>query len=222
MQRLITMTLTMLALAGSAQAQTVTRTNETSNKAYLRTGVEPTTMLTVGVQRSFRLAPLDRDITPYTEWGTSVVRPGWGNSELTVGATMVAVEYGRLKLVNRLFVTAGAVETINFDSKRFAVGDAIAAGFYDRIWFVAGTVEYEHNVINRIDHTDHYRTAFYEDAEDGWYSGAGGTVQFGIEGGVTLLERLDLHLEVKMPFTERFASYNGSPLHANFVTGYRF
>ena len=58
MQRLITMTLTMLALAGSAQAQTVTRTNETSNKAYLRTGVEPTTMLTVGVQRPRTEAPV--------------------------------------------------------------------------------------------------------------------------------------------------------------------
>jgi peptidoglycan/LPS O-acetylase OafA/YrhL len=34
--------------------------------------------------------------------------------------------------------------------------------------------------------------------------------------------KYDIHLEVKMPFTEKFNSYNGSPFHVNLAFGYRF
>ena len=50
----------------------------------------------------------------------------------------------------------------------------------------------------------------------------GGMFQFGIDGGVTIKNKYDTHLEIKMPFTERFNSYGGSPFHVNPGPGYRF
>ncbi len=76
--------------------------------------------------------------------------------------------------------------------------------------------------MNRIEHTAFYRTTYYEDAEDGWYKGAGGMFQFGIESGGTIKEKYDIHFEIKLPFTEKFNSYGGSPFHVNLGLGYRF
>jgi hypothetical protein len=125
-------------------------------------------------------------------------------------------------IVNNVNLSAGGVTTKNFISKKFAVGDEAAFGFYKKRWFIVATAEYEKIYLNRIEHTEFYRTTYYEDAKDGWYKGAGGMFQFGLEGGRTIKGKYDIYLEIKLPFTEKFNNYGGSPFHVNIGLGYRF
>ena len=97
----------------------------------------------------------------------------------------------------------------------------MAFGIYSEKRFVAFTAEYENIFLNKIEHSDFYKETYFEDVVDGWYKGAGGRFQFGVEGGVTVKKKLDAHLEVKLPFTEKFDSYRGSPMHVNLGIAYR-
>lgn len=203
-------------------AQTIVMGDDTDNRAYLRMGIDPATMVTLGYQRNFRNVIWNRSILAYGEWGTVLTKPGTKHSELKVGGLMPIYERGQFKVVNNLNLSAGTVETINFTSHKFAAGDEVAIGFYWHKAFVAVTAEYEKTYLNKLEHTEHYRTTYYEDAVDGWYKGGGGMFQFGLEGGYTFKGRYDLHLELKMPFTEKFNSYGGAPMHVNIGFGYRF
>ena len=212
----------MFAAVSPLPAQTIMDDSTTQNRGYLRVGVEPTTMITFGYQRNLDMRFLDRNVTTFAEWGASMFRFGVGNSELKIGGILVVFGRGSFKVVNNFNLSVGSVTTQNFDSWKFAVADEVAGGLYRERWFVATTVEYEKIYLNHIKHTDFYRTTYYEDAEDGWYKGAGGMFQFGVEGGGTIKERYDIHLEIKLPLTGRFNSYGGSPAHLNLGFGYRF
>ena len=221
--RLLIIGIALLVGANQLSAQTIINNDNTiQNRAYLRIGIEPTTMLTFGYQRNIALGFLKQAITTYAEWGVSAFRFSVNNSELKIGGILPVFEKGSFKILNNLNLSTGSVATRHFNSKKFAVADEIAIGFYKKKWFFATTFEYEKILLNHIKHTDFYKESYYEDVKDGWYKGAGGMFQFGIEGGKTFKEKYDVHLEIKMPFTEKFNGYGGSPLHANLGLAYRF
>jgi hypothetical protein len=212
----ITILIIALVAINQVSAQNIMDSSEAGGRPYLRIGIEPNTMITFGYQHNFS------KVAAYAEWSSSLVRFGWDNSELEIGGLLPILQMGSFRVVNNLHASAGSVETQNFDSAKFAAGDELAVGFYHGSWFFAATGEYEKIYLSHIEHTEFYRKTYYEDAKDGWYGFPGGTFQFGIEGGVTIKKKYDIHLEVKVPYTESFNSYNGSPLHVNLRLGYRF
>lgn len=221
MQKLIIIIACLFAIF-KMSAQTIVNDFSTNNKAYIRYGVEPTVMLTFGYQHNSSLGMKDKVLTTYGEWSSSVYRFGFKNSELKIGGIIPVFQRGNFKIVNNLGLSAGNTTNKHFEAGKFAVSDEIALGRYKNKWFIAATVEYEKIYLNHIEHTDFYRTTYYEDAQDGWYKGAGGMLQPGIEGGITLKQRVDIHLEIKVPLTEKFNGYGGSPFHVNLGVAYRF
>jgi hypothetical protein len=217
----IIIALTLLFTLNQLSAQTIINNNpDINNRVYLRTGIEPATMLTLGYERKFDFGFLNQNIVSFVEFGSSVAN--FSNNDYKVGGILPVFEKGKFKIVNNLNVSAGNMSAKNFDSKRFAAADEVAFGIYSEKRFVAFTAEYENIFLNKIEHSDFYKETYFEDAVDGWYKGAGGRFQFGVEGGVTLKKKLDVHLEVKLPFTEKFNSYRGSPMHLNMGIAYRF
>lgn len=213
----------IVVLAGQIQGQTIlNRDTPHRNRAYLRAGIDPASMLTFGYERNCDTWFLKGKLTSYTEWSTSAFRLAWKNSELKSGVVFPLLGENSFMIVNNINISAGSISTHNFDSKKFAAAIEMAAGLYKKSWFMAATSEYEKICLNDIENTDFYRVTYYEDARDGWYKGAGGMVQFGLEGGISLQSRYDIHLEIKKPFTEQFNSYGGSPLHVRLGFGYRF
>jgi hypothetical protein len=57
---------------------------------------------------------------------------------------------------------------------------------------------------------------------DGWYIGAGGSWQLGLEFGFTIRQLFDLEIDMKVPRSEKFNGYYGSPFHGNVTLGFRF
>ena len=186
----------------------------------MRAGIEPATMITLGYERKIELGFLKQNLVGYAEFGTSVAN--FNNNDFKVGGILPVFEKGKFKIVNNLNISAGSMSAKNFDSKKFAVADEVAFGIYGEKRFVAFTTEYEKIVLNKFEHTDFYKETYYEDVVDGWYKGGGGMFQFGIEGGFTIKRNIDVYSEIKLPFTEKFNSYGGSPMHVNLGFAYRF
>lgn len=212
----------LLFISASIFAQTSFKESEKNNEIYIRGGLEPNLMISLGYQHSFELEKINRDLTIFAELKTSLVRFSLFNSEVKTGATIPIIQAGSFKIINNLNFSISGVETINFNSLRIAVGDEIAIGFYGNIWFAAFIVEYERALCNYITHTDFYKNTHYSDAVDGWYKGASGAFQFGLEGGILISKLVDVNLEVKVPVTEHFNGFSGSPFHVNLGVGLRF
>jgi len=225
MMKKIEIILTSLLLIVSIQlsAQSVIFNDNTiQNNIYLRTGIEPASMIAVGYQRNLHPNFLGQTVTTFAEWNVSAFRFSPKNSEVKVGGITPLLQKSSFKIVNNLNLSAGSVSTRHFESKKFAAADELAFGFYKPKWFLACTAEYEKIYLSHIEHTDFYRENYYEDVVDGWYKGAGGMFQFGLETGRTFYQKYDVHIELKVPFTEAFNSYGGSPAHLNLGIGYRF
>jgi|GEM_PF-1671257 len=219
----IILTSLLLIVSIQLRAQSVIFNDKTiQNNIYLRTGIEPASMVAFGYQRNLHPNFLGQTVTTFAEWNFSAFRFSPKNSEVKVGGITPLFQKSSFKIVNNLNISAGSVSTRHFESKKFAAADEIAFGFYKAKWHLAMTAEYEKIFLNRIEHTDFYRENYYEDAVDGWYKGAGGMFQFGLETGRTFYQKYDVHVELKVPFTESFNSYGGSPAHLNLGIGYRF
>ena len=217
----IVIALTLLLTFNQLSAQTILNNDPTfNNRVYLRTGIEPATMLTLGYERKFEVGFLNQDIVGFAEFGSSVAN--FNDNDFKVGGILPVFEKGKFKIVNNLNVSAGSMSAKNFDSKKFAIADEVAFGFYGKKRFFAFTAEFEKIVLNKIEHSGFYKETYYEDAIDGWYKGAGGIFQFGLEGGFTIKKNIDIYSELKLPFTEKLNSYRGSPMHVNLGIAYRF
>lgn len=207
---------------GASSRQLTGSGTDVRNRVYFRTGIEPSLLSTAGYQHRF-IIPTNRfPLTVFGEYTMPPTRPSVKNSETAAGALFPLFEYGSFMVADRLNATAGFIETHNFNSTEFSAADEISAGYNGKRWFLAGTAEYEKILLTRIEHTDFYRRTSYEDARDGWYYGSGGIFQFGVRLGFYIYDSVDITLEMKVPFTEKFNSYAGSPLHGSLSTGYRF
>ncbi len=203
-------------------AQNIINNAPEDNRVYTRIGIEPATMNTIGYQRNFQLGHFENRLTSYLEWSTAAFKFGWNNSELKIGGIFPLFEYGSFTILNDANASSGTASNINFKSNKFAVGDKVNIGWYKPVWFLASTIEYEKIYLNQITHTKSFKEKFYEDAVDGWYYGTGGNFQFGLAIGWTILKKVDTSFEVKLPVTEKFNAFGGSPLHVNMGLGYRF
>jgi len=217
----IAMSVMLMAGLNQLSAQTIINNDETNNnRAYIKAGIDPATLLSIGYERQLGLPFVKRHLVAYAEWGFSMAN--LNNSELKIGGILPLIETENFKVINTLDVSAGTLTAKNFESKKFAVADELALGIYKPKWFLALTAEYEKIYLNYIEHSDFYKETYFTEVADGWYKSAGGMFQFGFEGGRTFFEKYDVHVELKMPVTEKFNSYNGSPAHINLGIGYRF
>lgn len=219
--KIIFISIVCLFTAGQLSAQAIINNDpDFNNRAYLRAGIEPATMLTIGYERKFDLHSLPQNLVAYAEYGVSVAN--LRNAELKAGGIIPVFQRRNFMIINDLNVSAGSLSAKNFDSNKFALADEMAFGIYKPKWFFALTAEYEKILLTRIEHTDFYRETYYEDALDGWYKGSGGMFQFGFETGRTFAGRYDVNLEFKLPLTGQFNAYGGSPAHLNLGLGFRF
>lgn len=195
---------------------------DSNSRITIQGGIDPATMVTLRYERHLRNTFLNRDIYPYAEFSSTLTRFGVKNSELKLGQRMPIWNYRSIQFISGLNTSFANAETINFDSKRFALEGDIALGYFWKKSFLALTTSYEKILITEINHSQYYRDRFYSDAKSGWYKGGGGTFQFGLEGGVCIKNRVDIYMELKIPFTEQFNALMGSPGHLNVGVGYRW
>jgi len=215
---IIIIAIVLLVTVNELSAQTIIDTGSvTNNRVYLSAGIYPATMLSFGYEHKFDISFLKRPVSVFAEVGVSITN--FKGSELRFGGILPVFEKRNFKIINTLNVSAGILSTKNFDSKRSAIADEVAIGFYREASFIAITAGYKKIYLNKIEHTDYYRETYHEDAVDS-NKGTGGIFMFGLIGGITIEKKYDILLVLKLPFTEKFNSYDSSPVHLNLMIGY--
>jgi hypothetical protein len=93
-------------------------------------------------------------------------------------------------------------------------------GVYGEGGFAAVQFGKDKAIITHITHTDWYRDNVYEDARDGWYLDAGGTIHYGLAGGVSL-GSAELMGRAGFRRSQRFNELD-PPFYGSLGLGFRF
>lgn len=214
--------LLFIVLSQTINAQNIFNLDEKDKAVYSRLGIEPTYVFALGYMQSFQLKAINRNAVAYGELSSPIKDFGINNYEVKAGGILNVVKWKNIGVTYNLNFSTGKVQTKNFSSQKYAFGNKLCLGSFQDKWFIALGGEYEKIFANKITHTEYYRDFIFPEAIDGWYNGAGGNIQLGLEAGLTIKEILDLRVEFKVPRSERFNSYNGSPGHINLTVAFRF
>ncbi|GAB5555497.1 MAG: hypothetical protein Sapg2KO_50880 [Saprospiraceae bacterium] len=217
----IVIVLTVMMWGQNINAQNIFNFQNKEKSVYGQFGIEPTYNLAIGYMQCFSLKKVKRNIVVYGEIGSSLKMIGLKNYEAKVGGILDLLKVNSFGVTYDLNFSTGHVQTKNFDSQKFAFSNKFLVGYFNNKWFVAFSGEHEKIYANNMKHTQYYKDYIYPEAKDGWYNGAGGNIQLGIETGITLKETIDLKFNFKIPKSEKFNSYNGSPAHTNLSIAYR-
>jgi hypothetical protein len=80
---------------------------------------------------------------------------------------------------------------------------SINPGYYKNTWFAGVDIGYEKQLLTHIKNSDFYKEVYFSEANDGWYSGAGGNLFFGFIAGKSINHN-ELNLKAGYIATEKF------------------
>jgi hypothetical protein len=171
--------------AREAAAQwNVARFDEERNRVYTSFGLDPALVGAVGYGRVVRVLGHDFQLTG--DAGVATARMDARDFRARVGTQTSLVHWRSAHLTgSATFITRGTENAI-YRGLNFGADLAATLGVYRRRWFAAGEVGKDKAVITHVTHSDYYRTHYHADAKDGWYLDAGGTVRWGLTGGVAV------------------------------------
>lgn len=202
-----------------AVGQNTLHNSDYSQRYLVGTGIDPSWNVSFSYQRIVNLN--GNTFTAYGEWEASVVRPGFKNCDGNLGAVISLLRKNNFHVLTDPYFSLGRLETRNFKSLSTLVGNEVSAGFFKVNKYITLLVSYNRILATHLEHSNFYRETFFEDARDAWYRSTGGFFQFGLGGGFTFNSKHDIFIEFKIPVTERFGGFGGSPAHLNLGYGIR-
>jgi hypothetical protein len=209
-----------LAAARPARAQAFSRLEPGQKTVTVETGLQSAVVTSVGAAAGLRWSALDRTLMPFVQATMPVARPDLGDYAGRAGAQMSLLTLGWLDLSAQLaFDVAGTQNSIT-SATALRTDTVLLLGHYGRSWFTVAEAGYDHTWATYIKATDYYRTYFYADAKDGWYSNTAGALHGGLKGGLTV-GAIELVLRAGVTKSERLADLD-LPFYAMLGAGYRF
>jgi len=155
-----------------------------TNTVELRVGYDQAFVAQLGYARATSLfghaVVLDADVT--LPWDTLDAEDG----RVRVGAAVSLLGSGRWNLRARLAPTLRATD--NVIARFLGVGAdlSVLGGYRGARWFIGAEAGLDAELATYIMPSDEYRTRVYDDAHEGWYSGSGGTLRYGLQVGATI------------------------------------
>ncbi len=206
-------------LATKAPAQLVNPNQYASpgrNVAGATLGLDLGTLLSLHYGRSFQIG--GQPVLASAEMGFAAGKNAFDDGKAAVGLG-TSIGAGR-RWQAPLQIGASTVFSRNklFRGNTLEVSLGLRPGYYRNKWFAAADLQYHRFLLSYLNHSDYYREAYYEGAQDGWYRQSGGRVQAGFCGGVTL-GRHDLGLRAGLSLVHDFSP---GLLPAYAALGYNF
>jgi len=177
---------TLLGLAGSARAQSFSRLEAGQQTVTAETGLQSGIVTSLGYAAGLRVGALDRTLMPFAQATMLVARPDLHDYAFRAGAQISVLSVGWFDLSTQLAFDVARTENSIYSGTALRSDLVLLAGHYGRRWFAVGEAGYDRAWLTYIENSDWYRTYFYSDAKDGWYSGTGGVLHAGAKGGVTI------------------------------------
>jgi hypothetical protein len=191
----------LLGLAGSARAQAFSRLDAGQQTVIAETGLQSGIVTSLGYAAGLRVNAIDRTVMPFAQATMLMAKPDLHDYGLRAGAQVSLLTVGWFDLSTQLALDVARTENSIYRGTALRSDLVLLAGHYGRRWFAVGELGYDRAWLTYIENSDWYRTYFYSDAKDGWYSGTGGTLHAGAKGGVTM-GRVEIVLRAGVTKTE--------------------
>ena len=176
----------LLALCGSARAQSFSRLEAGEQTVTAETGLQSGIVTSLGYARGLRVNVLDRTLMPFAQASLAVAKPDLHDYAFRVGSQISVVSIGWFDLSTQIAVGVAGTENGIYSGTALRSELALLAGHYGRRWFAVAEAGWGRAWLTYIQNGDWYRTNIYPEARDGWYSGTGGILHGGAKGGVTV------------------------------------
>jgi hypothetical protein len=213
----------LLIITNMSFSQNLFNLENKNQKGYLKYGIEPTLVVGLGYLHSFPFSFANRKVLAvFGEISSPTKMIGLKNYEAKLGGMVPVVKKGFFGITYQLNFSTGHVETKNFTSQKIATGNKVLVGVFKPKWHLSFVTEFEYVMVNHIKNSEYYKKFIYPEAQDGWYRGAGGSFNLGIEYSYTYRDRFDVMFDFKIPRSMNFNSFYGSPAHTNIHFAYRF
>jgi len=176
----------LLGLAGTAHAQAFSRLEAGQQTVTAETGLQSGMVTSLGYATGLRANTLGRTVMPFAQATMLVAKPDLHDYAFRAGAQTSLVTLGWFDLSAQLAFDVAGTENSIYRGTALRTDLVLLGGHYGRRWFAVAEAGYDRAWLTYIKNSDWYRTYFYSDAKDGWYSGTGGTLHAGAKGGITI------------------------------------
>jgi hypothetical protein len=176
--------LSAVATREAAGQWNVARFETDRDRVYATYGLDPALVGAVGYAHVLRV--LGHDFQLAGDVGAVTARMDAHDFRARLGTQTSLARWRSVQLVgSATFITRGTENSI-YRGRNFGADLTGTLGVYRPRWFVGGELGKDKAIITHVTHSDWYRTHYYPAAKDGWYLDAGGTVHYGVVGGVAL------------------------------------
>ena len=97
----------------------------------------------------------------------------------------------------------------------------VLAGYYRPTWYATGELGFDKSITSHLKHSDVMR-AFFPAIKDGWYIPSGGNYYYGIQGGKTIEESVELSLRLGATDAQFHDTDAAVPYYLQLGMGIRF
>jgi hypothetical protein len=224
MKRKLTITLLLIFnMVLQLKSQNLFNWGKNNQKVYIKYGIEPTLVLATGYIHNFPIKIRNQsNISVFGEISSPTKILGKQNYELKLGTILPMIKHRSFGITYQFNMSTGHVKTKNFTSQKIAIGNKCIVGVFKPKWHIGFASEFEYIISNYITNSAYYKYYIYPEAKDGWYKGAGGNFNFGLELSYTIYSKFDFFFDLKVPRSLKFNSFQGSPAHLNLQIAYRF
>lgn len=221
MKNLAKAILVAAALAQAASSQNINWRSlgeDRSNLMQLNFGYDYGVTAQIGYSRSFTLVvPVAVGLDVSVPMGDVLL----DDFKTRMGAQVEVVQAGAFSATVKIAGNFRRYQTQLVRIVSFGSDFAAVAGYYKRTWYVAGEFGFDKAVTSYLKHSDIMR-ASYPAIRDGWYVPTGGNFYYGIQGGKTIGESLELSLRLGAT-NAQFDDENAVlPYYAQLGLGMRF
>lgn len=216
----LAMVTVMMAGPRAAHAQAFSRLEPGEQVVTIETGLQSAVVTSLGYVAGLRVDTIDRTLMPFAQATLVVAQPDLHDEALRAGAQISLVRAGWFDLSTQLAFEVARTENSIYSGTALRSDIVLLAGHYARRWFAVAEGGYDRAWLTYIKNSDWYRTYFLSGAQDGWYSGTGGTLHVGGKGGVSI-GRVEVVARAGVVKTENLQSLD-LPFYGTLGANYRF
>lgn len=141
--------------------------------------------------------------------------------KVRLGGQMEVVQIGGFSTTIKIYSNLRRYQTNMVRIVSFGSDFGILAGYYKPTWYAAGEFGFDKSIATNLKHSDIMK-ADYPAIRDGWYVPTGGHYYYGIQGGKTIGDNLEVSLRLgatRAQFNDEDAVL---PYYAQLGLGVRF
>lgn len=195
MKKIMLAVVILVATADSGYSQTVnwgSLSEDQQNVIQLTVGYDYGVTAQFGYSRAFTLI---RPVLFGLDYSMPMGQDVFDDFKIRLGAQIEIFELGEFSATAKVLSNFRRYENAMVRIAGFGADLGVVAGYYTPSWYAAGEFGFDKAITSNLKHSDIMKASF-PGITDGWYVPTGGNYYYGIQGGKSLGESLDISLRL--------------------------